>query len=257
MKYGVVGRHVNLTSRIQSYTTGGQILISETTRREAGSSLKLGKQTAIKAKGIEHTLTVCDVLGIGGRHRLFLSQFADTLVPLAQEIPFTYAVVEGSHLGGETLHGRFTKLSHKQAQVHLEHPTPAFTNLKIHVIGSQSGELPGAVYAKVLEAASSGVEASIRFTSVSPAIEAHFSSLVSLPGEALSLPQPPTSQPNAEQQTAPAPAAVLGSGAPEQSKASESGPSSQAQAEPVPVSAPLPAVSPEKKRNWLRALHRQ
>ena len=25
MKYGVVGRHVNLTSRIQSYTTGGQI----------------------------------------------------------------------------------------------------------------------------------------------------------------------------------------------------------------------------------------
>ena len=34
MKYGVVGSHVNLTSRIQSYTTGGQILISETTRRE-------------------------------------------------------------------------------------------------------------------------------------------------------------------------------------------------------------------------------
>lgn len=33
MKYGVVGRHVNLASRIQSYTTGGQILISETTRK--------------------------------------------------------------------------------------------------------------------------------------------------------------------------------------------------------------------------------
>jgi len=31
MKYGVVGSHVNLTSRIQSYTVGGQILISETT----------------------------------------------------------------------------------------------------------------------------------------------------------------------------------------------------------------------------------
>jgi adenylate cyclase len=28
MKYGVVGSHVNLTSRIQSYTTGGQILVS-------------------------------------------------------------------------------------------------------------------------------------------------------------------------------------------------------------------------------------
>jgi PAS domain S-box-containing protein len=36
-KYGVVGSHVNLTSRIQSFTTGGQILISETTRREVGA----------------------------------------------------------------------------------------------------------------------------------------------------------------------------------------------------------------------------
>jgi adenylate cyclase len=38
-KYGVVGSHVNLTSRIQSYTTGGQILISETTRNEVGPIL--------------------------------------------------------------------------------------------------------------------------------------------------------------------------------------------------------------------------
>ena len=74
MKYGVVGRHVNLTSRIQSYTTGGQILISEATRREAGPMLKLGKQTAIKAKGIEHPVTVSEVLGIAGRHRLVLPE---------------------------------------------------------------------------------------------------------------------------------------------------------------------------------------
>jgi adenylate cyclase len=31
-KYGVVGSQVNLTSRIQSCTTGGQTLISEATR---------------------------------------------------------------------------------------------------------------------------------------------------------------------------------------------------------------------------------
>jgi adenylate cyclase len=44
MKYGVVGSHVNLTSRVQSYTTGGQILISDTARREAGPNLKIGKR---------------------------------------------------------------------------------------------------------------------------------------------------------------------------------------------------------------------
>ena len=70
MKYGVVGSHVNLTSRIQSYTTGGQILISEATRQEVGQILKLGKQTEVKAKGVEHPITLFEVLGIGGRHKL-------------------------------------------------------------------------------------------------------------------------------------------------------------------------------------------
>jgi adenylate cyclase len=57
MKYGVVGSQVNLTSRVQSYTTGGQILISETTRQEVGRILKPGRQMEIKAKGIEHPIT--------------------------------------------------------------------------------------------------------------------------------------------------------------------------------------------------------
>ena len=48
MKYGVVGSHVNLTSRIQSYTTGGQILISEATRQEVGPILKVGAQLEVR-----------------------------------------------------------------------------------------------------------------------------------------------------------------------------------------------------------------
>jgi class 3 adenylate cyclase len=38
-KYGVVGSHVNLASRIESYTVGGQILISESTAAELGARL--------------------------------------------------------------------------------------------------------------------------------------------------------------------------------------------------------------------------
>src|SRR4249920_2306001 len=48
MKYGVVGSHVNLTSRIQTYTTGGQILISDTARREVGHILKIGTRMEVK-----------------------------------------------------------------------------------------------------------------------------------------------------------------------------------------------------------------
>ncbi len=44
MKYGVVGSDVDLTFHIQSYTIGGQILISEATRREVVPILRIEKQ---------------------------------------------------------------------------------------------------------------------------------------------------------------------------------------------------------------------
>ena len=185
MKYGVVGRHVNLTSRIQSYTTGGQILISEATRREAGTSLKIGKQTAIKAKGIEHPVTVCEVLGIGGRHRLHLTEANDVLASLAAAIPFTYALVEGSHFGGEVLSGHLMKLSSKQAEVKLDRQVPPFANLKMRVRDADGRELPGALYGKVLDpGAAGGSTTAIRFTSVSPEIEAFFVGVLAAPDQA-------------------------------------------------------------------------
>ena len=79
MKYGVVGSQVNLTSRIQSCTIGGQILVSETTRQEAGRTLKIGQQIEVKAKGVEHPITLSEVLGIGGKYKLLLAETSETL----------------------------------------------------------------------------------------------------------------------------------------------------------------------------------
>ena len=79
MKYGVVGSQVNLTSRIQSCTVGGQILVSETTRQEAGRTLKIGQQIEVKAKGVEHPITLSEVLGIGGKYKLQLTETSESL----------------------------------------------------------------------------------------------------------------------------------------------------------------------------------
>ena len=172
MKYGVVGSHVNLTSRIQSYTTGGQILISETTRKEVGPILRAGKQMEVKAKGIEHPVTLSEVLGIGGPHRLFLPETTEALAPLIEKIPFRYEIVEASHLGGEVYKGTLTKLSLKAAEARLENPVPTLTNLKMHLIGTDVQEIPGTLYAKVVgTVAGSSTDFSFRFTSVSPEVE--------------------------------------------------------------------------------------
>ena len=173
MKYGVVGSHVNLTSRIQSCTTGGQILISENTRQELGPILRTGEQTEIRAKGIEQPVVVSEVLGIGGRHKLSLPETADTVAPLDEEIPVTYAIVEGSHLGGDVFKGGITKLSPRTAEVRLQTAVPALSNLRMNLLDADGREIPGALYCKVIgTAAGSDTAFCVRFTSMPPEIDA-------------------------------------------------------------------------------------
>ena len=172
MKYGVVGSHVNLTSRIQACTIGGQILVSETTRQELGNKLKIGKQMEVRAKGVEQPVVLFEALEVGGRHKLSLPEVTETLVPLKDEIPLRYEVVESSQVGGALSKGVLTKVSLRGAEARLESPVPTLSNLKMHLIGSGGEQLPGALYCKVLGAVpGSSTGFSIRFTSVSPEIE--------------------------------------------------------------------------------------
>jgi PAS domain S-box-containing protein len=171
MKYDVIGSQVNLTSRIQSCTTGGQILISETTRQEAGRILKVGRQMEVKAKGVEHPITLFEVLGISGRHKLLLPDGSEELITLVSSIPLRYEIVEASQLGHEAHKGMLTKLSRKSAEAILDHPIANLTNIKVHLM--QNGrEVSGALYAKVVDAvAESSNVFFLRFTSISPEID--------------------------------------------------------------------------------------
>jgi adenylate cyclase len=171
MKYDVIGSQVNLTSRIQSCTTGGQILISETTRQEAGRILKVGRQMEVKAKGVEHPITLFEVLGISGRHKLLLPDVSEELITLVSSIPLRYEIVEASQLGHEAHKGMLTKLSRKSAEAILDHPIANLTNIKVHLM--QNGrEVSGALYAKVVDAVAESSNAFfLRFTSISPEID--------------------------------------------------------------------------------------
>jgi adenylate cyclase len=174
MKYGVVGSHVNLTSRIQSFTVGGQILVSESTRREVGRILKIGKQMEVRAKGFEQPVALCEVLGIGGPHKLMLYQSADHMLELRSPLPFTCVVLEGDQ-NEVAFAGHLTKLSAKRAEGRLEMPVSTLSNLKICLSGEDSHEIPGALYGKVMSTGVGGKsDVVIHFTSMSREIEVYF-----------------------------------------------------------------------------------
>ncbi len=78
-KYGVVGAAINLASRIQGFTLGGQILASEETLRAAGPQISVGARFSVQAKGFRDPVSIVEVLGVGGA---YLAPASDTLTLL-------------------------------------------------------------------------------------------------------------------------------------------------------------------------------
>jgi adenylate cyclase len=60
-KYGIVGAAVNLVTRIEEFTTGGQILCSEDTLREAGGLVDFDERVEIPGKGGTESVQVVSV----------------------------------------------------------------------------------------------------------------------------------------------------------------------------------------------------
>lgn len=61
MQYSAIGPSVNLASRIQEVTFGGQILISESTYAEVEKDIKIKGQLRVKFRGIKFPITIYDV----------------------------------------------------------------------------------------------------------------------------------------------------------------------------------------------------
>jgi adenylate cyclase len=188
MQYGVIGSHVNLTQRIQACTSGGQILISETTRREVGGILRLGRQLEVNVKGVEQTIALSEVHGIGGLHKLSLLHSRDALASLKSPVPVRCSIVEGGRVGDDAINGALTKLSSKRAELRLDKTVPALADLKMQIVGEAAREVREPAYCKV-EAAlprSDGL-LSVRFTSLPHGFEA----LLRDPAERVAASSPP------------------------------------------------------------------
>jgi adenylate cyclase len=186
-KYGIVGSPVNLTGRIESYTIGGQILVSETTQQAVGPVLSIARQMQIEAKGVDRPITLYDVQGIGGAYNLFLPESAETLVPLQEALAFQYTVMEGKHLSGAVCTGRLVKLSDRGGEVHTDTAMVPWSNIKIQLTDWSGTIIPGDLYAKVMGPPPAGVAGfAVRFTSVPPAVRTFLQNLLtSLPPSGL------------------------------------------------------------------------
>lgn len=175
-KYGVVGNQVNLAYRIESYTIGGQILISETTFQEAGAMVKVDGKKQVTPKGVKNLLTIYEVRGIAGQYNLSLPDEEEILLPLLEPIPLRYAIVQGKDVSTQSFKGSLLKLSTKGAEISFNEVEQAsflspLCNLKINILFKNSTGMNEDIYGKLLETPTYNKNAYIRFTSVHPRLK--------------------------------------------------------------------------------------
>ncbi len=164
-KYAVVGSPVNMAGRIEAATVGGQILVSEATRREAGADVEVRRTLHLAAKGFAEPIPLHDVAGIGPPHGLRLPATAAALVGLPTPVPVRYQLLDGKRLEGEPERGRLTALAKASALLQAERPLELLTDLKLFALGGPGGALPeGDAYAKVMEHGADGYV--LRFTAL-------------------------------------------------------------------------------------------
>ena len=175
-KYGVVGSAVNLTGRVESYTTGSQILLSPTTYAATIERLTIRQELTVEPKGVPAPITIYDVGGIGGAHQLFLPEQHDHLDPLLQAIPVTYIVLEGKFAGQDVGTGHLVKLGAKTAELQSDAPIAALSNLKMELRRLDGHRVPGELFAKVLgdDPQETDTAVMVRFTSVPEEIQSFF-----------------------------------------------------------------------------------
>jgi len=180
-KYGVVGNHVNLTYRIESYTVGGQIMIAQSTLNEINPSIvKIIGEKTVEPKGVKQPITIYEIGGIAGEYNLFLNKEEEVFLPLPEPILVEYKILEDKHCVDTTFKGKLVQLSLKGALICCTEPLPsgqrnrteqsdspipqALSNLKLNLLIDSPDE---DIYAKVSERQAAAESFYINFTCTS------------------------------------------------------------------------------------------
>lgn len=179
--YSAIGHNVNLTYRIESYTVGGQVFISESTLNQSNDIITICSEKTVKPKGIKQPITIYKVGGIGGKYNLSLPKESENFFPLREEILLQYTVLEEKQARDQEFKGSLVKLSSNGAIIRCEVdknllPNP-LENIRLNLIMSSLAITGEDIYAKVLSRKVDGLH--IHFTSVSVNMKAQLATLIS------------------------------------------------------------------------------
>ena len=153
-KYGVTGANVNLCGRIESYTVGGQVLISPSTRKAIKTFLSVASEMEVMPKGVKEPLTLSSVVGIGAPYNVSCETATEAPKALKTPVTVTFSSIKDKHMSQRAETAIVVAVSHDGAIIKTDAELRTFDNIEI-AVGS-------GLFAKVIAKCGDGLE--IRFT---------------------------------------------------------------------------------------------
>ncbi len=170
-KYGAVGAAVNLASRIEELTVGGEIFAAESCIRFVDARLRVDGQHRLAVKGAGTPLRVFSIGAIAGAYNLSLPLPNRLPRQLPQPLRVAYQPIQAKARQGEPIEAWLTHLAEGEAWLARSGlDLEPSTNLVLRFPG-----IPGDVYAKVRELQPGGVR--LLFTSLPTEVRAWIRSL--------------------------------------------------------------------------------
>jgi adenylate cyclase len=162
IKYGVVGHAVNLAARIETFTVGGQILISEAARQLGEDQISVIGPLQAYGKGVEGAMQLWEVRSLRHEPDLVLPPTVPGLSPLSQPVQVHFRLITGKQIAPELYMARITRLSGVGAALATDLGLDDFAAMQIQLAG-EAGEtihLDG----KVVNVVEAGQEYIVRFS---------------------------------------------------------------------------------------------
>ncbi len=113
-KYSVVGEAVNLASRIEALTLGGEVLAAQATVEVVEAPLRIDARYTVTPKGSRTPLQVCHIGAIAGDQPLALAEPERSCTALAPPLTIHYALLEGKQRQGPLWSGWISHVGRRE-----------------------------------------------------------------------------------------------------------------------------------------------
>ena len=152
LKYGIVGAAVNTASRIESITTGGQVLIGESTFQEIKELVIADPPQTAMMKGLKRPLVHYSVTGMAPPFDIQLNFREDRESGVEINLPFHCWGIEDKKIAVVSIPGETLMMNENIITVSVKSPLTPLTNIKLMFDFCIEAHCFDDIYAKVLSA---------------------------------------------------------------------------------------------------------